>query len=102
MLIGPGNAAALFPAIPPGSTTVIGAGNASGLFPEVTPFPTPSPASGAPPQAAEPSTSPAGRAAAIPARLTGTPVLTAQVLGLIALALAFLLTMTRLARRRRG
>ena len=35
--------------------------------------------------------------------LIGTSkVLTAQVLGLIALALAFLLTMTRLARRRRS
>ena len=52
-------------------------------------------------RAAERSTSPAGRVADAVARASGAPVLTAQVLGLIALALAFLLTVTRLSVRRR-
>ena len=122
-LIGPGNAASLFPTIPPAalpgpipdlnvaSTTVIGAGNAASLFPEITPAPLPSPAPKSTPPArpapasnapaAERSTSPAGRVADAFARASGTPVLAAQVLGLIALAFAFLLTVTRLSVRRR-
>lgn len=122
-LIGPGNAASLFPTIPPAaipgpipdlnvaSTTVIGAGNAASLFPEITPAPIPSPAAASPPPAspapasnapaAEGSTSPAGRVADAFARASGAPRLAAQVLGLIALALAFLLTVTRLSVRRR-
>jgi hypothetical protein len=47
------------------------------------------------------STGPAGRVADAFARASGTPVLAAQILGLIALAFAFLLTVTRLSVRRR-
>jgi len=102
-----------FPAIPPAalpgpipdpnatSTTVISAGNASGLFPEITPGPAPSPAPASHLPAPGRSANPAGRAADASTTAPGTPVLTAQVLGLIALALAFLLAMTRLSLRRR-
>jgi hypothetical protein len=79
------------------SSSLIGAGNAAGLFPDISPSPTPSPASGFlangdPRNNASPVSS--------SALTLGTRVLPAQVAGLIALALALLLTMTRLSRRR--
>jgi hypothetical protein len=91
-LIGAGNAAGLFPLITPGST-VAAPENASGLFPEVSPSPAPD---GPPAAAARAGT------AVLSARTTGLPVLTVQVLGLIALAFAVMLTITRLCVRRRG
>jgi hypothetical protein len=101
-----GNASGLFPVIAPGpvpnlNSTLIAAGNASGLFPEIAPAPVPSPAAGTPPQEAAHGAAPAERVADASTRALGTPVLTAQVMGLIALALAVMLTVTRLSVRRR-
>jgi hypothetical protein len=102
-LIGAGNASGLFPLIAPGSSsTLIGAGNASGLFPQIAPAATPSPAPDGLPQATERASSAVRAAADLTARATGISGLTAQVLGLIALALAVMLTITRLSVRRRG
>jgi F0F1-type ATP synthase membrane subunit c/vacuolar-type H+-ATPase subunit K len=70
--------------------------DAAGLFPEITPAPTPSPGPEGTNPAAERSASPAGQAAD---GFTGAPATPA--LGLIALAAAFLLVMTRLFVRRR-
>jgi hypothetical protein len=80
------------------STTFVGAGNAAGLFPEITPAPTatPSPGPGNTNPVAERSVSPAGRALDVFTSAPATPAL-----GLIALAAAFLLVMTRLFVRRR-
>jgi hypothetical protein len=75
---------------------MVGAGNAAGLFPEITPAPTPSPGPAGTNPAAEPSVNPAGQAEGI---VASAPI--ASALGLIALAVAFLLTMTRLSVRRR-
>ena len=82
--------------IPNVTTTFVGAGNAAGLFPEITPAPTPSPGPAGTNPAAAPSANPAGQALGI---VTSAPV--ASALGLIALAVAFLLVMTRLSVRRR-
>jgi Beta-lactamase enzyme family len=60
-----------------------------------------SPAPGSAPPAAERSASPAGRVADAFTGVPGTPDLTAQVLGLNALALAVVLARTRLSLRRR-
>ena len=73
----------------------IAAGNASALFPEITP----AAGSTAP---AERGASQAGQMADAVTGTPGTAVLTAQVLGLIALVVAFLLAMARLSRRRRS
>ncbi|MBV9206061.1 MAG: hypothetical protein JO037_11800 [Actinobacteria bacterium] len=117
MIIAAQNAAGLFPVISPlpvpdlngtTSTTLIDAGNAAALFPEITPAATPSPAPGGVPAAAGPQGAgggPAGaeqRVADASSPASGTRGLTAQGLGLIALALAVLLGMTRLSVRRRG
>jgi hypothetical protein len=80
------------------SSQLIGAGNASGLFPAISPSDTPSPAPG--------SQAPAGAAKGRPAPSSAAiafiqPGLTGQVVGLIALAVAVLLTVTRLSLRRR-
>jgi hypothetical protein len=79
------------------SSSLIGAGNASGLFPAINPGATPSPSPG--------NGSSDGRRNA-PA--TGSsaiafvqPGLTGQLAGLVALAVAVLLTVTRLSLRRR-
>jgi hypothetical protein len=82
--------------IPDVTTTFVGAGNAAGLFPEITSTPTPSPGPEGTNPAAEPSANPAGQAAGI---ITGAPA--TSVLGLIALAVAFLLMMPRLSVRKR-
>jgi hypothetical protein len=78
------------------STTLVGAGNAAGLFPVITPAPTPSPGPPGTIPAAENNVSPAGRAVEV---MTGAPA--TPVLGLIGLAVAFLLVMTRLSARKR-
>jgi len=81
-----------------GSSSLIGAGNASGLFPAISPAATTSP-----------SPSPGVRAAADrrnaePDAYSSTlaPVLSAQVAGLVVLALALALTVTRLSVRKRS
>jgi hypothetical protein len=80
------------------SSSLIGAGNASGLFPAINPGATPSPLPG--------SGSSGGRRDAAPAPGSSAiafvqPGLTGQLAGLVALAFAVLLTVTRLSLRRR-
>ena len=87
------------PALNGQASMLVGAGNAAGLFPAIKPSPRASPG---PTAAAQPSKRTAAPAAeASPASL-GTPVFTAQVVGLIALGLAIMLTVTRLSLRRRS
>jgi hypothetical protein len=79
------------------SSSLIGAGNASELFPAINPGATPSPS---------PGNGADRRNAAAPAPGSSAiafvqPGLTGQVAGLIALAVAVLLTVTRLSLRRR-
>jgi hypothetical protein len=83
-----------------GTGSLIGPNNAAGLFPAIQPSAsaTPNPVSGLRANGNAPDASPVSSSA-----LTlGTRVLPAQVAGLIALALALLLTMTRLSRRRQA
>jgi hypothetical protein len=79
------------------SSSLIGAGNAAGLFPAIVP--SGSPATSPPPeihaQGTRRQAGPVADSSAI------TPVLTAQVAGLIALALAIMLTVTRLSLTKR-
>jgi hypothetical protein len=79
------------------SSKLIGPGSAAGLFPFITPSATQQPTAGSHPQAGEQNIDPISNSAALPA---GTPVLTAQVAGLIALGLAIILTVTRLSLRK--
>lgn len=78
------------------ASSLIGVGNASGLFPKISPSAAPSPAPGAN----------GGRKALAdpPSKLSllplGMPVVTAQLIGLLALGVAFLLALTRLSLRR--
>jgi hypothetical protein len=78
------------------SSSLIGAGNAAGLFPAISPSatPSPSPGNGTDQRNAAPT---AGSSAIAFVQ----PGLTGQVAGLIALAVAVLLTVTRLSLRRR-
>jgi hypothetical protein len=80
------------------SSSLIGAGDAAGLFPAIAPSSTPSPAAGTHPDGNGGNASPISNS--YPLAL-GTTVVPAQVAGLIALAVALLLTMTRLTARRR-
>jgi hypothetical protein len=79
------------------SSSLIGAGNASGLFPAISPSAASSPAASAG------VGTPGSRRNAAPISDSSTlaPVLTAQIAGLIALAAAIMLTVTRLSLRRR-
>jgi hypothetical protein len=86
------------PALNGESSRLIGAGNASGLFPAITPSPTASPT---PTAAARPSRRNAAPAPEASTVSLDTPVFTAQVVGLIVLGLAIMLTVTRLSLRRR-
>jgi hypothetical protein len=82
------------------ASLLIGAGNAAGLFPTISPSHGAG-ASRGPTAAAQPSTqdtAPVSDASPVSA---DTPVFTAQVVGLIALGLAIMLTVTRLSVRRR-
>jgi hypothetical protein len=82
------------------SSSLINAGDASGLFPRISPSatPSPSPTPGTHAQARKRSTRPV----AVPSAIGfAQPTLTGQVAGLIALAVAILLTVTRLSLRRR-
>jgi len=80
------------------SSSLIGAGNASGLFPSISPSATPSPSPGIHPRDGKQTAEPIAVSSSIE---FGQPVLTAQVAGLIALAVAILLIVTRLSLRRR-
>ena len=78
------------------SSQLIGAGNASGLFPAINPSATPSPSPGGPAPSSQRGPVPGSSAIAFV-----QPGLTGQVAGLIALAVAVLLTVTRLSLRKR-
>jgi hypothetical protein len=78
------------------SSQLIGAGNASGLFPAISPSATPSPSPGGPAPSGQPRPVPGSSAVAFV-----QPGLTGQVAGLVALAVAVLLTVTRLSLRKR-
>ncbi|HEX5298467.1 MAG TPA: hypothetical protein VFW50_15900 [Streptosporangiaceae bacterium] len=78
------------------SSSLIGAGNASELFPAISPGATPSPSPGNGTDRRNAAPAPGSSAIAFV-----QPGLTGQVAGLIALAVAVLLTVTRLSLRRR-
>jgi hypothetical protein len=80
------------------SSSLIGAGNASGLFPAINPGATPSPSPGNGTSDSRRNAEPAAGSSAI---AFVKPGLTGQVAGLVALAAAVLLTVTRLSLRRR-
>jgi hypothetical protein len=82
------------PGIPGVSSTLSPGGSAAGLFPTLHPKATPSPAQSDP----KARTSPVANTSALP---EGAPVVGAQLAGLAALALAFVLLVTRLTIRRR-
>ena len=89
------------PALQGESSTLIGPGNAASLFPTIARSPSASPQPTAATQSTQPSErNTASKADASPASL-GTPVFTAQAAGLIALGLAIMLTVTRLWVRKR-
>jgi hypothetical protein len=71
-------------------------GNAAGLFPAINPSATPSPSPGSPAPASQRRPAPDSSAIAFV-----KPGLTGQVAGLIALAVAVMLTVTRLSLRKR-
>lgn len=77
-------------------SSVIGVGNASNLFPRISPSAAPSPVPGAN-GGKKANADPPARLSLLP---LGMPVMTAQIIGLIALAVAFLLALTRLSLRR--
>jgi hypothetical protein len=87
------------PALNGAASLLIGPGNAAALFPTIGPSPGTS--SGPASAAAQPSQKTTAPAAAASPVSLGTPVATAQVAGLIALGLAIMLTVTRLSVRRR-
>jgi hypothetical protein len=80
------------------TSSLIGAGNAAGLFPAINPGATPSPAPGNGTSDGRRNAAPAPGSSAI---AFVEPGLTGQVAGLVALAVAVLLTVTRLSLRRR-
>jgi hypothetical protein len=86
------------PALNGVSSSLIGAGNAAGLFPAIVPSGTTAPSS--PPAQAQPQGTRRNAATAADSSALA-PVLTAQVAGLIALALAIILTVTRLSLTKR-
>jgi hypothetical protein len=82
------------PGIPPLSPTLSPGGNAASLFPTLHPKQSPSPTQPTP----HARTRPLANTSALP---EGAPVVGAQLVGLAALALAFILAVTRLSIRRR-
>jgi hypothetical protein len=84
------------PGVPPVSPTLSPGGNAAGLFPTLHPKPSQSPSSTQ--QAKPPRTRSVANTSALP---EGAPVVGAQLAGLVALALAFILAVTRMSIRRR-
>jgi hypothetical protein len=81
------------------ASLLIGAGNAAGLFPAITPSATPSTGQVIRSQAGRQNADPVASASTVS---YGAPVFTAQVVGLIALGLAIILTVTRLSVRKRS
>jgi hypothetical protein len=79
--------------------TLIGAGNAASLFPAIAPSATPNPAAGILPQGGRRNASPVADSSVFGVE---KPVLTGQVAGLIALAFAVMLAVTRLSLRKRS
>ncbi len=79
------------------SSSLIGAGNVSGLFPAILPSASPGPLPGTHAQQGRQN----GDATPVSDTSALAPVLSAQIAGLIALALAILLTVARLSLRRR-
>jgi hypothetical protein len=77
--------------------TLIEAGNATQLFPTITPSPVPSSTPAAHPRPTQPRTGPLSASRAVS---PGSPLLRARVAGLILVALALLLSITRLSLRR--
>jgi hypothetical protein len=80
------------------SSLLIGAGNASSLFPAIIPSATPNSSPGIQPQGTKRNAQPVSDSSALG---FAKPGLTGQVAGLIALALAIMLTVTRLSLRKR-
>jgi hypothetical protein len=80
------------------SSSLIGAGNASSLFPSIVPSATPNSSPGIQPQGAKRNAQPVSDSSALG---FAKPGLTGQVAGLTALALAIMLTVTRLSLRKR-
>jgi hypothetical protein len=80
------------PSIPTASSTLSPGGNAAGLFPTLDPQRAASPTDGA-------RTRPVANTSALP---EGAPIVGGQIAGLAALALAFVLAVTRLSIRRRS
>ena len=86
------------------SSSLIAAGNASSLFPAIIPSATPDSSPGIQPQGHKQNAEPvsdSSDSSALGFVASGKPGLTGQVAGLIALALAVMLTVTRLSLRRR-
>jgi hypothetical protein len=88
------------PALNGVSSSLIGAGNAAGLFPAIVPSGTTAPSPNSPRAQAQPQGTRRNAATAADSSALA-PVLTAQVAGLIALALAIILTVTRLSLTKR-
>jgi hypothetical protein len=80
-----------------GGSYLSNGGNASGLFPTINPSSVPSPSSGNQPKR-DPQAETAADASTLP---LGMPVVDAQIAGLVALAIALGLAVTRLSVRRR-
>jgi hypothetical protein len=80
------------------ASLLVGASNAAGLFPTISLSRGASPGSAAAVQPTKANTAPVSDASPVSA---DTPVFTAQVVGLIALGLAIMLTVTRLSVRKR-
>ena len=80
------------------SSSLIGAGNASSLFPAIIPSATPNSSPGIQPPGDKRNAEPVSDSSALG---FGKPGLTGQVAGLIALALAIMLTVTRVSLRKR-
>jgi hypothetical protein len=85
------------------NNSLIGAGNAASLFPQISPSASPSPAPGTDVGSSGKAKTKGKADGSPPVSLLplGMPVVTAQVVGLIALAVAFLLALTRISLRRR-
>jgi len=79
-------------------SSLIGAGNASGLFPAIVPSATPGSSPGIHPQGGKGNAEPVSDSSTV---AFGRPVLTAQLAGLLALAVAIILTVTRVSLRKR-